>query len=333
MFGAELTELITFTKQLGLALAGAASLWGLVFSIKCRHESGGEKCAIFEWIAGRLLAPLFVGVIIALTSWLLLSILTPVHAHEGISFVPPVTQVLQASSFTSTIFIIWLFFSMTSLLLKIGKPKFFYRHLKLFYVLQLGFAAFLISFPVWTGSFSQSQFFFLGHSLHSILTLGTVLVLDFLFLTSRSSVILRQHIFPFFPIISKVIWIGLGVDFLSVALVFPEALSLTPKFFFAQTIIGLIIINGVLLSGPITRKIVNSIKEGGEKLTKKWLRIADVAGTVSVSSWFIITLVDSFNNLTFRYYHFLIFFVAFFAMLFSAHLVWNYIEKRKPVHI
>jgi len=62
MFGAEFTEVIGFMKQVGLVLAGAAALWGIVFEIKCKHENQQQKCIAFEWIAERLLTPLFVGV-------------------------------------------------------------------------------------------------------------------------------------------------------------------------------------------------------------------------------------------------------------------------------
>jgi len=58
----ELSEILSFGKQLGLVLAGAAALWGLVFKIKYKHKNQEQKCIVFEWIAERLLTPLFIGI-------------------------------------------------------------------------------------------------------------------------------------------------------------------------------------------------------------------------------------------------------------------------------
>ena len=178
-----------------------------------------------------------------------------------------------------------------------------------FYIVSVLFVVVLISFPVWSGEFSLNQWFFIGHSLHSIFTVGTVLVLDFLLLMAGTSTHLKQHIFPWFGTMSKVIWVGLGIDFLSVALIFGQALTLTPKFFFMQTVLGILTINGVLLSGPITRRLLSSIGKGAQALTKRWARIADISGIVSISSWLTITFFDSFTYLTLNYLPFVCFYL------------------------
>ena len=329
----ELTELLLFGKQLGLALVGAASLWGLVFAIKCRHENEKQRCLIFEWITHRLFTPLCIGIIIALFSWLLLTTFIPVYAHEGITLISTAVEKSQALALVSPAFIGWILFLFFALLFKIAKPALFNRYIGIFFAIQLGIAALLMSVPVWVGEFSRAQLFFISHSLHSILTLGTVLILDFLFLISRHSVILKQHIFPLFPTLSKIIWIGLGIDFLSTTLIWSDAIILTPKFFFVQTVIGIIIINGVFLSGPIARKILNSIQEGGEVLTKRWTSIANTAGIISITSWFTITLVDFFENLTLKYYHFLLLYLALLIIGFLGHVIWHSFDREKPLLI
>ena len=167
----------------------------------------------------------------------------------------------------------------------------------------------------------------MGHSFHSIFTLGTVLILDFLFLLSRPSDLLRQHIFPLFPTISKVIWVGLAIDFLSVSLVFQEALRLTPKFFFMQTVIAILILNGIWLGGPIARKLMHSMTEGGEAMTRRWMNIASIAGGLSVSSWGTITFMDSFENLPFAYWQYALGYLALIAILFLGHVVMERFTK------
>ena len=321
-------EIFLFVKQLGLALAGAAALWGLVFELKSRHKNQEEKCVIFKWISKRLLLPLLIGILMAVISWIFLTI-TPLYAHEGITLPLMSGQISEALAVMFPFFIGWLIFSFIGFLTMMIMPKVFQKYLAPFYFIQFLFITLLISIPAWTGEFSRAQLFFIGHGFHSVLTLGTVLILDFLFLTSKHSVILQQHIFPLTPTLSKVVWIGLGIEFISTALIFNQAISLTPKFFFMQTIIGIIIINGVLLSGPITRKILTSIQEGGKALNKKWISFANIAGVISITSWFSITLVDSFENLTLNYHHFILFYLGLLIIGLLGHRIWHYFDRYK----
>ena len=126
------------------------------------------------------------------------------------------------------------------------------------------------------------------------------------------------------------IWLGLGIDFLSVALVFPEALQLTPKFFFMQTVIGILIVNGILLAGPVARQLQTSLREAGV-FTKRWKLTGDVAGVISLSSWSAITFVDFFHNLTLEYYQFLGLYAALIVALFCAHALWETFHRRQKM--
>ena len=72
MFGFELSEFIIFLKQFGLALTGAASLWGLVFILYKRMGRQAEsRHIVLDWIARRMLVPFFVGFTAVFVSWLL----------------------------------------------------------------------------------------------------------------------------------------------------------------------------------------------------------------------------------------------------------------------
>jgi hypothetical protein len=321
MFGAEFEELILFLKQLGVAVAGAAALWGAYFAYKEKKEAHGDKCIIYHWLTLRLFIPLYGGLFLAAISWVVLYFLIPVEAHEGIVLIPSAAERIEALALTTPIFIFWLLFAAGGFFL--GKLKKNSSYIFSFLIINLLFAIVIASLPAWSGEFSERQWFFIGHNVHSIFTLGTVLMLDFLFLISKSSSILKQHVFPAFPTISKVIWVGLAFDFLSVTLVFEEAINLSDKFFFMQTLIGILIVNGVILSGPLTRKLLESVKEGGKALTSRLTAIADLCGTVSITSWATITLLDFFEHLTLSYYELLTFYVGIIAVLYIGHFLWE----------
>jgi len=327
MFGAELTEFALFGKQFGLALAGAASLWGVVFVKRNKHGKQKEECLIFEWLASRLLIPLSIGLGTAIISWTVLLSILPVYAHGGISLVPSDMQIVDALKNTSFLFHLWIAVSIVGFVLKKTKPTTFYNQLDTFYGIQFVIIVLLMAIPAWTGEFGRAQLFFAGHSIHSIFTLGTVLILDFLFLLSASSVLLKQHIYPMFPTVSKVIWVGLGIDFASVALVFNGAVAITPKFLFMQTVLGILIINGVILAGPIGRKLVDSVKEHGEAMGRKWITIASVAGVISVVSWSTNTFVDSFQHLSLSYLQFLLIYIGLIVVLYLGHELIERLQK------
>lgn len=331
MFGIEFPEILVFSRQLGLALAGAACLWGFVFTKWSRHDPKKPSCLLYEWLGAKLLLLLAGGVFLALTSWLLLLPALDVSAHEGIALLAKEQAVLQQNQAVApAIFLLVLVFALLLAARRLW-PKVVQEQLEWFYALHLALIMFLMALFSWQGELNTEQLFFWGHSMHSILTLGTVLVLDFLFLLSKSSALLKQHVYPLFPFMSKAIWVGLGIDFLSVALVFQEAIALTPKFFFMQTLIGILIINGVLLAGPITKNMLASVKERGKQLSAKWERIGDIAGVISIASWTTITLVDSFEHLALTYVQLFGAYLALLAVLFVGHMVFEYFQKEPPV--
>jgi hypothetical protein len=323
MFGIELIELISFIKQVGIVLAGAAAMWGFIFWILGKRFGDKESGRAYGIIAKRLLLPLFFGAGIGGVFWFVLSNMLPVFAHEGIVLEPTEAGMYRALGLLSPLFLSWMTLSVVGLLWWFLRRSSFLRILPWFYGLQFIATLILASFPIWTGEWSKEQFFFVGHNMHSIFTFGTVLILDYLFLVSQGSKLLRQFIFPKFFTISKVIWVGLAFDFISVSLVFDSAIQLTPKFFFMQTVIGILIINGVLLAGPIARRMIASIADGAAKLPKRWKVAGDIAGTVSVCSWFSNTFVDFFHGLTLQYYHFIVLYLGLFSFLFVGHMIFE----------
>lgn len=329
MFGIEVVEVVLFFKQLGLAVVGASALWGFVLRVESRRAKDTEKKEVFAVLSEKLLLPLGLGAIVAILAWLSLIFFDAalVSAHEGI-VIDPVDYGATPISRTSNIFFI-LLAAISAIgfgLYKFNKEK-FKKWAGKFYLAELATAAILIV-PVWTGEFEKEQIFFIGHNMHSIITIGTVIVLDFLFFASESVDRIKRHLYPFLPNISKAIWIGLGIEFLGVSLIFSEALDLTPKFFFMQTIVGIIIINGAFLAGPMNKKLISSVSGGVVRgLSKKWVRIEGIAGVISISSWGTITFLDSIRGLTASYWQMAMFYAG--VLIFS-YALYQIIERRLP---
>jgi len=329
VFGIELSEVFLLAKQLGFALAGAAALWGFVFSVR-DFKCGERDCLIYDWLSSKLYFLLFLGGLFGVIFHQVVQSVLPALAHEGVVLYPRISDFHRALQITEPV--VWLvaILLLLSLIINRLKNKLFYKFLSPFYLVSFILFFFLTAFPAWIGEFSRLQFFFNGHGFHSIFTLGTVLVLDYLFIISRNSFHLKQHIYPMFSTISKVIWAGLAVDFLS-ALLIIENFVVNPKFLFAQTVIGIIIINGVFLSGPVARRLFASARNGESRMEGGWQILANLAGVISVSSWLSITVVDFFENLTLSYGALFGLYVSLIVIIFIGHQFLEAMEaKDKP---
>ncbi len=328
MFGIETVELLLFGKQLGIALAGAAALWGFILSRKDFHCSTERPCVIYDWIAIRILPLLAGGVVVGTGSYAGLLSTVTASAHEGISYVPTTAEVAASFSILTPLFILLLVVTAALLFFPNKDGNMFANAITPLYAGVFAISFLITSFPGWRGVFDSQQLFYIGHGFHSIFTLGSVIVLDYLFLLSRRAKILKEHIFAVFPTISAVVWAGLAFDFLSVLFII-SGFEPTTKMLFMQTVIGILIINGVLLSGPLARKMINSVQPGGKQISASWEFAASIAGVISICSWFTITFVDSFANLTLSYLEFVGFYVALLVVVFSGHMVVEWLEERK----
>ncbi|MEX0934946.1 MAG: hypothetical protein WDZ70_01295 [Candidatus Paceibacterota bacterium] len=325
MFGIETYEIILLFKQLGIVIAGAAALWGAVFSRR-DFSCGTRECIIYDWIAGKLTLLVFAGVALA-TIAIVFGQTFSVYAHEGIVLVPTLGEIQAALGILFPLMLVILCVTLIGFFFYTFNRRRFDAYMTEFLVLEFVLLFIASSLTGWTGSLGGEQIFFFVHGFHSIFTLGTVIVLDALFLLSERSRHLKQHIFPLFPMISKVIWIGLAFDFLSSLLVINQ-FEVTAKFLFMQTVIGILIINGVMLSGPITKKILSLLREGKE-LPQKWNTWASVAGTISITSWLTITVVDFFEHLTLDYVTLLLLYLLLITILFIGHEALERYEKRR----
>jgi len=307
MFGIEFYEILLFLRQLGLATVGAASLWGAVFLLKKQHV-----------LAQKLLWIFFSALSLFLFAWIALALYTCAfcaEAHEGILLAPAfetLKYAMREQFFVLSALALW---GIAGFFIIIVKPKFLKKSINLhyFYGASFLFVSILLLYP-WgdTESLRHSVFFSL-HAWHSVLTLGTVIVVDFLFASlKRTHASFLQKIFPQ---MTKAIWLGLGLDFLSSGLIFDEAFAITPKLLFTQTLVGIIIINGAFLSGPIMRAAFSA---------QKPLKIAAVSGSISIVGWFSITALDTFRSLIFGYFELVVIYIAF---VITVYCFYEIIEK------
>jgi len=330
MFDIQAVEILLFFKQLGLAVVGASAFWGLILLRGAKRATGAEQKEVCLHLSQKILVPLGVSTIIAIIAWVAIFFVSPADsiAHEGIVLDQSGYENAQGYGFVSILFSLLAVVSAVGFgWYKKNRDKFSARAKK-FYTVELTLAAMLLSVPVWTGSLGGEQIFFLGHSLHSIFTIGTVLVLDFIFFSSESSPKIKRQLYPLLPTVSKVIWIGLGVEFSSVLFILDEALMLTPKFFFMQTVIVILIINGAFLAGPINSKLIDSVSgEKNKELSGRWAKAAGVAGVISISSWGTITFLDFIKTVTAEYWELA---VVYVCLILFVYITYQVVERLRP---
>jgi hypothetical protein len=173
-FGIETYEIFVLIRQVGLAVAGAASLWGFVFLFRGHKNAKGEPCVIFDWVSTKLLLPCLGGFGLAIVGWIGLMLTIPASAHEGIVITPTYAQVYAALTVMSPLYIAWIVIMLFSLIYLQSESKkktngmTVHNKYAVFYAIQFVCATALISFPALSGSGSldNEQLFFIGHSVH-----------------------------------------------------------------------------------------------------------------------------------------------------------------------
>ena len=330
IFGIESHEILMFFRQAGLAIAGAASFWGLMLLIdnRKRHHWKENKDA-----SAQLMLLFFGAGLVYFSAWALLAMnlcAFCADAHEGLSKAETIDGVRLALqnqfSFMLSLGLVWAF----GLGALVFARKMILDNLKWLFGISFVIITFIMLFP-WAGSSSFRDAIAGGlHSWHSIFTVGTVVTVDFLYLSFRFRGL--NFLDPLFSKMNKFIWMGLGIDFISAGFVFHEVFDATEKFFFMQTVVAIVIINGVILSGPIARKVLRVREKTLEK--RGWglnlYTISAICGSISLASWFTITLVDGFRSLTLSYAELFLFYGLSIALVFAGHEIMERYIIRAP---
>ena len=326
--GIHLNEVLLLFKQIGLAILGAAALWGFVFSIKNLRHRHPKNWIIDDWLSIKIFNLFLIGAAISSIAFFASLRTTRALAHEGIAVSAAISEIIATLPLMTVLYVVLATMTCLMLVLRVSKEEQFSHLLTPFYAITFLMAFTMASLSAWRGTFDSIQIFHFIHGFHSIFTLGSVIVLGFLFLTSNRSELLKQHVYSLFPTVSKVIWVGLSLDFISVFLI-SKYFVVTEKFLFVQTVIAILIINGALLSGPIARKMMDSIRGHIHPITARWRRMGNVAGALSITSWVTITTMDFFKDLTLNYTELIWVYLGFFALVFVGHLSFEYLESKK----
>ncbi len=299
--GIDAISIVRFLMQAGAAVLGAASLWGIVFSVKARAIRGYGS-GIFQAL-NRVLLLLSSGAFLVLAvSWGVAYALLPVpaEAHEGISISPTVAGMIRG--LTNTAPLVVLIGATTALSIGMFYRSYgrFVRFSHVLFGMQFAVATLYMGWNVGSETMREAVYFFF-HDWHSILTVGTVIVVDVLYVATLPHVALRRALYRFYPVMTGAIWVGLGLDFATNTLVFDEAFRPHhPQFLFTQMVTAVIIINGALLSERISgvlmrwvrRKSARNLSYIAEAPGKATMRTLGLSGSVSVVSWLSITFLD-----------------------------------------
>ena len=309
-----------FFMQSGAAIAGASALWCLIFALNARRNSVPEKEHFYALM--RLLKPLFwASLLVFLVGWWAAALIffpLDILAHEGVVEKPAYEYIKNGFNFNLVWVLLITVTGFAGIRVYIRKKELFQKHAILFFLLQFVFLSVILLFSAFTKSFGKEQIVFFLHNWHSIITLGTVVVVDFLYLRTLHRDSLKRVLYPLFPLMSAFIFMGLGMEFLSSLLVFNKELTINSQFLFNQTVIAILVLNGVFLAGRINRILINLIKPDRVLLLggplKKMLRIS---ASVSIVSWVTVTFIDFFE-IPLVYYQFFITYLLFIGIAYIA---------------
>ncbi len=298
---ADVLPVMRFLVQASAAVLGATSLWGMVFSLKA-SAIRGYGTGIFQALNRVLLLLGSIAFFIMAASWGIAYTLVPATtwAHEGISITPTLEGLQQGFATTAPLIILMALLATLSVGLFLRSYSRFVRFSHILFGTQFTIITLYMGWNTGAETLRQAIYFFF-HDWHSILTVGTVIVVDILYVATLPHVSLRRALYRFYPIMTGAIWVGLGIDFAANALVFQEAFRPHhAQFLFTQVVTAVIIINGALLSERISgvllrwvqQKNTHNVSYVAEAPEKKVMHILGLSGSVSVVSWLSITFLD-----------------------------------------
>ncbi len=161
-----------------------------------------------------------------------------------------------------------------------------------------------------------------AHVIGVAFSVGAVTVGDMLFFRAVKQKKIDESMVETWKIVSRIVWTGLVILFLSGVLFFvayrlgmPSRLPLafTAKFWLKMTIVGVLFINGLFMHWkaiPILSKIV---QEGGQLRSPIFQSAAPVFfanGAISLISWYAVILLGVMRNLSLTFWQGLILYIA-----------------------
>ena len=332
MYGFELVPFLRFCVQISAVIAASASLWGMFFAFKAKREKDAEIKWKWYKLAKGTLVIFGAAVSVFLAGWWALAIFVfplGVVAHEGVVHSLDFPRQYVQNGFNVNVFWVSVLSALYALaaivyLAKGRSFEFFKKYSLPFFGANFVLLSVIISLSLFSGKLGMEQLVLSLHNWHSIMTLGTVIIVDSMYLYTINRQELKKVLYPIYPLMSVSIWAGLGLDFITSLLVVGGGFPDTTQFIFNQMVVVVLILNGAMLSVRINDKLIELVR--GDKILsmgKKWTTIIQVSGSISIISWFTITFLDFFD-FTFSLWQF--FAVYIFAIMCAAMV--NFLIER-----
>lgn len=144
------------------------------------------------------------------------------------------------------------------------------------------------------------------HLLGVALGAGGAFVSDALFLSSVKDQKISHTELRFLMIASKVVWTGIVILIISgigIVLLDPEHYLSSSKFLTKMSIVGIIILNGIVFHTVhlprIARHAGAHFPSSDEFMRKKWLMVA--SGAISISSWTFALILGALSSVPYSY--------------------------------
>ncbi|MEX0910080.1 MAG: hypothetical protein WDZ75_02165, partial [Candidatus Paceibacterota bacterium] len=135
---------------------------------------------------------------------------------------------------------------------------------------------------------------------------GGAYMSDVLFVSSLKDNILSRAVFGMLSIASKVVWVGLALLVLSGTLLFflsPEAYASSTKFLAKMTIVGIIILNGIVFHFkhlPLVKSTENRPLFSNKEF-KKGAPLLVASGAISMVSWTFAIIFGVLRSIPYSY--------------------------------
>jgi len=304
MFDIAPAEVLLFVRQASAAVAGAAGLHAWLLYSRKQKTIAKELHGLMIWSSAVFIFTWLVG-------WFLTS--PSAFAHVGISLLPRITDIDRAYLFQ------WPFVLFLAVLILFARGG-LARVPKVYSILFFSVMSILLSTYAVSAAVDFREVSYVLHGWHSVVTLGTVVVLDYLFFSLRNDKKRLALFTKSFARFSVFIFVGLALDILSTYFVLGEAFVLNVRFFFVQTVVVVLIINGVLLSGPMTR-VAGRYLARAKELPKGMSAALGLMGAASLVSWVTITFLDFVPDISLSYMQMATVYVALIAAGFLTNLV------------
>ena len=140
-----------------------------------------------------------------------------------------------------------------------------------------------------------------GHAMAAAIGLGAATVSDLLFFKFLKDGNITNKETPILDLMTKIMWVAVALLALTGIKLFlsnPEVYAVSSKFIVKMAIVGVIIINGVVMTKYLHKNMQKLTFT--DKYHKRVKKIAFASGAISISSWYISFILGSIRSIPFN---------------------------------